>query len=142
MFDADKLLSPLIVLGSGTVFALLARRGRSRFQCHFPLAFGCSCNHPEPSLSSTKGALYASSAILLFATFPYSELFLHPLYKKLEAKAAEYAGLSITDADVEMNVKREETVHYLVDRWATVNLGRSIMVTCAALLATWARCAD
>lgn len=139
MFDADKLFAPLIVLCNGSLFAALARRGRPLLSPHFLVAN--SLNRTEASLSTTKGSLYALSAALLAATLPYAQLLLHPLNNKLEAKAAEYARSSIADGDLEANVRREETVHYLVDQWAIVNLGRSAILTLAAVLATWAsRC--
>lgn len=44
----------------------------------------------------------------------------------------------MSDAAVEVKEKREETVHWLVDHWATMNLGRTLLTGTAAVLATWA----
>lgn len=33
---------------------------------------------------------------------------------------------------------REQTTHWLVDRWATVNLGRAVLSGVAAVAAIWA----
>lgn len=35
-------------------------------------------------------------------------------------------------------MKEDETVHALVDRWATLNLGRTLLSGLAAGFATWA----
>lgn len=35
-------------------------------------------------------------------------------------------------------MKAEQTTHWLVDRWATVNLGRAVLSGIAAVVATWA----
>jgi len=59
---------------------------------------------------------------------------MRPLAEKLRAKAAALSSQS----NHEVSVKREESVHYLVDQWATFNLGRSVLTGVAALLATWA----
>lgn len=59
---------------------------------------------------------------------------MRPLAEKLRAKAA---ALSLQTGD-EAGVKREESVHYLVDQWATFNLGRSVLTGLTAVLATWA----
>lgn len=37
----------------------------------------------------------------------------------------------------EIGVQTEETVHYLVDRKATVNLGRTILTGAASLVGVW-----
>lgn len=35
-------------------------------------------------------------------------------------------------------MKTEESTHQLVDRWATVNLGRSVLAALSAVFAAWA----
>ena len=74
-----------------------------------------------------------TATTLLLATIPYSLLLLEPLTKSLEAKATD---LSLTAAEVD--VEQEQTTHWLVDRWATINLGRAVMCTLAAGSAIWA----
>lgn len=61
-------------------------------------------------------------------------LLVHPVAEKLKQKAASLSS----SKEGEVGVQKEETVHYLVDRWATLNLGRSLLTGMAALLATWA----
>lgn len=57
---------------------------------------------------------------------------------KLEDKNKSLASASLTDSSVEAGVAKKETVHQLVDRWATVNLGRSALAGLSAVLAAWA----
>ena len=45
---------------------------------------------------------------------------------------------SLVDTTAEHGIKKEETVHYLVDRWATFNVGRTVLTGLAAILSTWA----
>lgn len=114
MFSSDKLLAPAVVLFSGSVFSVLGYRGGN----------------------STLGRLYIAAASLAAISVPYSLLALEPINKKLEEKAENLGKASITDAAAETGVTREETVHFLVDRWATVNLGRSLITGLAAVCAT------
>jgi len=37
----------------------------------------------------------------------------------------------------EIGLKREETVHYLVDHWALLNLGRGVMLLAGGLVGAW-----
>ena len=58
--------------------------------------------------------------------------------KKLEAKAKFLKDASLVDASAEHGIRKEETAHYLVDYWATMNLGRTALTGLAAVLAMWA----
>ena len=91
----------------------------------------------EPS-SSTPRFLYLTSATLLASIVPYSAALLLPLNQKLEAKARGLASTSLTDVGVEAGVAKDETTHQLVDQWATVNLGRSVLAGLSAVFAAWA----
>ena len=82
--------------------------------------------------------LYTASASLLALCVPYTYFLGEPISQKLEAKANSFATASITEEGAEVGVKQEETVHYLVDRWATMNLGRTVLTGISAMLATWA----
>lgn len=61
-----------------------------------------------------------------------------PINDKLEQKVESLAGASLTDVAVESGVSREETTHALVDKWATLNLGRAVISVTGALCATYA----
>ncbi|KAI7088826.1 hypothetical protein KC356_g2998 [Hortaea werneckii] len=101
MFDSDKALPPAVVaLGSG-IFTYLASR--------------------EP-ISSRHFVLYTTSATLLLTCIPYTFVVGEPINQKLEKKAEHLSSASLTDAAAEAGVAQEETVHQLVDRWATMNL--------------------
>lgn len=85
-------------------------------------------------MTSHSSLLHLSSLTLLLATIPYSLLLLEPLNQRLEDKAAT---LTMSEKE-EVGVQREETTHWLVDRWATVNLGRAVMSAVASGMAIWA----
>jgi hypothetical protein len=92
----------------------------------------------EPTRTSPSFILNTIASALLVAAVPYSYLSLEPINQKLEKKASDLASASITDAAAESGVAKEETTHVLVDKWATFNLGRTVMTGVAALAATWA----
>ena len=91
---------------------------------------------PEPT-ASTARLLNTTAAILLASTIPYSLIFLEPIIKKLEEKARTLKA-SDTDEVTKTSQPREDNVHWLVDRWATVNIGRGLMAGVAAACAIWA----
>lgn len=74
----------------------------------------------------------AATALLLL-TIPYSLLLLEPVTEQLENKAGE---LDLNSS--ESGVEKQRTTHWLVDRWATINLGRAVMTGVAAVAGTWA----
>lgn len=82
--------------------------------------------------------LYASSASLLLSLVPYTFFLAEPINKKLEDKERNLASASLTDASAEAGISKEETVHSLVDKWATLNLGRFAITAISAAMATWA----
>lgn len=79
--------------------------------------------------------MHLSASLLLLATIPYSLILLEPMTQRLERKAVEADTTAWTD---EVETKAEQTTHWLVDRWATVNLGRAVLSGIAAVVATWA----
>ncbi|PPJ53931.1 hypothetical protein CBER1_04599 [Cercospora berteroae] len=110
LFTRDKLLAPVLSLFSSGTFAYLAYRDQT---------------WTKPAI------LYTTASSLLLALIPYTYLLGEPVNKKLEEKArtlkAEEAG-----------VKREESVHGLVDTWASVNFGRAVVSFVASAAAIWA----
>ncbi|GME26175.1 hypothetical protein GTA08_BOTSDO03614 [Neofusicoccum parvum] len=87
---------------------------------------------------STPRKLYTAAALLYFAKIPYSFIFLRPTDEALLAKAESFATTSITDTAVEVGVAKEETTHVLVDKWATINLGRAVLGFAGAACSVWA----
>jgi len=63
---------------------------------------------------------------------------MNPYNNKLLEKANSLASASLEDTAAEAGVAKEETVHYLVDTWATLNLGRVVITAVAAVTAAWA----
>ena len=59
---------------------------------------------------------------------------LEPVNKKLEVISSP----ATVDARAEHGPRKDETAHYLVDRWGTMNLGRTGLTGLASLLAAWA----
>merc|ERR1711981_326329 len=92
----------------------------------------------EPSGSTSAFKLYTTAAVLLPAAIPYTILLMKPINSKLLSKANSLAAATITDAAVETGVAKEETTHALVDKWATLHLGRALLAATAAVSAAWA----
>jgi hypothetical protein len=92
----------------------------------------------ERSTATSAFRLYTTAAVLIPSIIPYTILFLNSYNTKLLAKADSLASTSLEDTAVEAGVAKEETVHSLVDAWATLNLGRALITATAAVAAAWA----
>lgn len=90
----------------------------------------------NPNALPHKWKLYLVSGILNVGIVPYTIAVMLPTNNKLMAKAEETSSLKAEDKLVEVGLGGE-SAHQLVDRWATLNLGRAIMLAAAAALATW-----
>ena len=91
----------------------------------------------EPSSSRTF-KFYTAAAVLIPSIIPYTLGLMGPTNNKLSGKADSLATTEITDKTAEAGVTQEETVHALIDRWATLNLGRAIITGIGSLCALWA----
>ncbi|KAK4895887.1 hypothetical protein LTR27_006058 [Elasticomyces elasticus] len=111
--EFDKIINPAISAVGLGVFSFFAYR--------------------DPNPGSRHQILYSTAAALLATSIPYSFFLLHPIVEKLEEHAEVMAGDKITDY-----VNPKDTTHVLVDRYATVNLGRVFLSFMAAATATWA----
>lgn len=111
-FDSDKYVAPAIALFSSGVFSYIAYRNDA---------------WTKPSI------LYTTSASLLLALLPYTFFISDPVNRQLESKAQSLALTATEDG-----VPQEETTHALVDKWATINLGKVLIAGISALVATWA----
>ena len=71
---------------------------------------------------------------------PYTVAILKPLTDKINARAEEYAKATPEEIEAEESagLRKEETVHALVDKWASLNLIRSGIIMAASLSAIWA----
>ncbi|EMD00638.1 hypothetical protein BAUCODRAFT_28981 [Baudoinia panamericana UAMH 10762] len=118
MYDGDVLIAPATsAIGLG-VFGYFAYR--------------------DPNAWSHHQILYTTASALMAILIPYSTLLLGPINSKLEKKASDLASASLTDAEAESGMSKEESTHGLVDTWGTINFGRAIISGVAALAATWA----
>jgi Domain of unknown function (DUF1772) len=93
--------------------------------------------HNTPNVVPYKWKMYAMSALLTLGIVPYTLLIMQPTNRKLESKEKETRSLAVTDTIVEAGLG-EETAHALVDKWATMNIGRAALLSLAAVLAAWA----
>jgi hypothetical protein len=80
--------------------------------------------------------LYLASGLLAVGIVPYTQLVIAPTNRKLLAKAEETSTLAVEDTVVEIGLGGE-TAHKLVDDWATLNVGSSILLGLAAVIGTW-----
>ncbi len=135
MSSSDKYLAPALAVLSSGIFSLLAFQGSRPSTC---TQHAADPLQESSVFFSSNRRLYDVSTILLINTIIWPLLALEPINKKLERKAAEFSERVYGSADVEAKLEREETTHYLVDRWAAVNLGRAVMSGVAACCATWA----
>jgi hypothetical protein len=60
-----------------------------------------------------------------------------PTIDKLKAKQASLATTSAEDKAAEAGVAKDETVHALIDKWATMNLARAALVGLGSIMAVW-----
>jgi hypothetical protein len=61
-----------------------------------------------------------------------------PTNKKLLEKADSLASSTVGDAVAEARAAKEDTVHALADKWASLNLVRAIISLTSSVLAAWA----
>jgi hypothetical protein len=69
---------------------------------------------------------------------PFTLAFINPTNKKLLEKRQALAATTEEDKTAELGVAKEETVHALLDKWATLNLVRALVIGVGSALATWA----
>lgn len=116
MFDSDKLMAPIVVLLSTGIFSYLG--------------------YKEPVVATSH--LYSTSAAMLVACVPYTLILMEPINQLLESKAEELTDSVLAAEAIGVGSKSEDSVHQLVDRWATFNLGRTVLTGLSTLIATWA----
>ena len=141
LYDIGFKVGPATYLLNSVTFGWLASRGASATTAESSPAVGLGyANHESGAESTSSSAfkLYVTAAILLPSSILYTLLIIKPVNDKLEERVRSLASASLTDATVESGVSREETTHALVDKWATLNLGRAIIAVTGALCATYA----
>ncbi|KAL6158161.1 hypothetical protein ACJQWK_07386 [Exserohilum turcicum] len=77
--------------------------------------------------------LNLASTILLPSIVPFTLLVIAPTNAKLMAKKDELASASLEDQGIEANAAEGETVHELMDWWATLNMARTLLVGVGAV---------
>jgi hypothetical protein len=82
---------------------------------------------------STPFRLNLAATLLLPSIVPFTLLVLGPTNDKLMAKKDELATASLSNKNVEAFAAEGETVHELMDKWATLNLARALLVGVGAL---------
>jgi hypothetical protein len=117
-YDKGKALAPPISLLASGIFGYLAYR--------------------ERSTSTTAFSLYTTAAVLGPSIVPYTLIVMGPTNKKLLEKADSLASSTVGDAVAEARAAKEDTVHALADKWASLNLVRAIISLTSSVLAAWA----
>ncbi|KAF1816694.1 hypothetical protein P152DRAFT_454918 [Eremomyces bilateralis CBS 781.70] len=87
-----------------------------------------------PYSSCVPFGLLAGAAALMISIVPFTVLVIGPTNRALARKAEEADTLaSLMDVVME----KESNTHWLVDRWATLNLVRAGILGLSAVLAAW-----
>ena len=89
-----------------------------------------------PNAMQHQWKIYLVSGLLTISAIPYTLIIMEPADRKLLEKAEATSSLAVDDKIVEMGLGGE-TAHQLVDKWATLNMGRVVMLFTSALLSTW-----
>jgi hypothetical protein len=76
--------------------------------------------------------------VLLPSIVPFTFAFIQPVNNKLIEKKNAMASASLDDKAVEAGVAEGETTHALIDKWATLNLARTVFLVAGALCASLA----
>ena len=118
-FDRGKIINPAIAFVSVVTFGGLSYR-----------LYG--------SLNHEKAEIYALSALLVFAIYPWTRIVMWPTNTKLFKKYAEMNNLSIEDKATEVGLAKGESTKELVDRWGSLNFARGMFPLVGAVLGTWA----
>ncbi len=90
-----------------------------------------------PNVTPRLWQIYTTSALLCIGIVPYTLAAMASTNNKLAKKAEETNALQAEDKVVEIGLGGE-SAHQLVDKWATLNVGRAVMLATAAVLSTWA----
>jgi hypothetical protein len=80
---------------------------------------------------------YLVAGSLALAIVPYTLLFMTKTNKALLDRTKEENVLGLEEKMVENEAGRGKNVHQLVDRWATLNLGRSALLVLATVVGTY-----
>ncbi|KAF2824672.1 hypothetical protein CC86DRAFT_371232 [Ophiobolus disseminans] len=93
----------------------------------------------QQDTSSTSFKLNLAAALLIPSIVPFTLLFIAPVNNKLIEKMNALKAASLEEKGVEEGVAQDETVHALIDKWATLNLARAGLIAggvfCAVLAA-------
>ncbi|ORY14904.1 hypothetical protein BCR34DRAFT_201939 [Clohesyomyces aquaticus] len=117
VFDQGKIVGPALAVASTLATGYLAY---------------------EYSTSSRAGKLNLAATILFPSIVPYTFALMGSTNRALISKADSLAATALSDKAAEAGVAKNETVHALLDKWATLNLGRAIITGVGAILALWA----
>jgi hypothetical protein len=81
--------------------------------------------------------LFTAATILVPSIIPFTFAVIVPTNKKLREKQRALATTAVEDKMAEAGVQKEETVHALLDKWATLNLARALLIGAGAVSAVW-----
>ncbi|KAF2463248.1 uncharacterized protein BDR25DRAFT_307855 [Lindgomyces ingoldianus] len=92
----------------------------------------------QQDTSSLPFKLNLAATIIFPSIIPYTLAFMKPTNNKLLSKADSLASTELSNKAAEAGVTQSETVHALLDKWATLNLARALITCVGALCAVWA----
>lgn len=87
--------------------------------------------------TSPQYKLNLAATVLIPSIIPFTFAFIVPTNNALFEKKRQLADVEVSAKDVEVGVKKEETVHALIDKWATLNLARALLVGLGSVCAVW-----
>jgi len=120
LYDTAKMIVPPLAVVCGSSFLFVAYDAHQRTATVVPHQWKA----------------YVASALLTLGIVPYTLLVIMPINRRLWQKVKDMRHLAATDTVFEATVG-DETAHALVDKWATVNVGRATLLGVAAVTAAW-----
>lgn len=135
LYDRGHLVGPILAIVSGLASAYVA--SKRMYRLSYTSYLSNTDTFCTDDSSSLPFKLNVAAAVILPSIIPFTFAFIVPTNKKLFEKEQSLATASIEDKAVEAGVAREETVHALIDKWATLNLARALIVGVGAVLSAW-----
>jgi len=119
IYDGGKIVVPPASILSGAIFGFLAWRERGASNSGFGLYTAAAILTPAASIAYTLGIMM-------------------PTNDKLTEKATSLSSSTAGEGADEAGVAKEDTVNALLDKWATMNLLRGVLIATSAVLGAWA----
>lgn len=96
--------------------------------CHLKL----TCDLLDDT-GSTTFKLNLAASILLPGIIPFTIAVMKPTNDKLFERVDSLSSASLEDKTIEAKLAQSETTHALLDKWATLNLARAVLIAAGTL---------